>query len=367
MAARLCCCPNVAPGDFLVMAQKRKSPRKLLTDTYIKSRKPAATGGRDETIDLDHHRLRLRVTDAGHKSFIYLARFPGSPHPARRWLGDYPTTTLTKAREKAREWDDLLAKGIDPRTEQHRIEAEAERATKNATGNTFEARAGEYLRKHCKHHRQARETGRIIDKVLRPAWEGRPVDIITSRDVKDVITGIVDRGKPAMARNVLTVAKSFFDWAQELEYVETSPAAAIRPKKLIGVKNPRQRILDDNELRAFWRASEQLAYPFGELYRLLLLTGVRLREGADARWREFDLGKGLWTIPPERFKSDATHIVPLSRAALELLNGLPRFGGGDFLFSTTFGAKAVRGFSKAKAEIDELMAAELGEAPLPRG
>jgi integrase len=46
-------------------------------------------------------------------------------------------------------------------------------------------------------------------------------------------------------------------------------------------------------------------YPFGPLYRLLLLTGARKGELAGARWRELDLGKKIWRVPPERFKSNA--------------------------------------------------------------
>jgi integrase len=54
-------------------------------------------------------------------------------------------------------------------------------------------------------------------------------------------------------------------------------------------------------------------------------------------------------------KADAAHIVPLSDDALKLLNGPPRFDGGDFLFSTTFGKKSVNGFSKAKTILDREM------------
>jgi integrase len=59
-------------------------------------------------------------------------------------------------------------------------------------------------------------------------------------------------------------------------------------------------------------------------------------------------------------KSDAPHVVPLSTIAITILRSLPRFAGGDYLFSTTFGKKPVAGFSKAKARLDALMSKELG-------
>ena len=128
---------------------------------------------------------------------------------------------------------------------------------------------------------------------------------------------------------------------------------------------PRQRVLQDAELASLWRASEALGYPFGPLYQILLLTGARKGEVAGARWREFEPAKNVWVIPPERFKSNATHLVPLSAHASTIIEALPRFTRGDHLFSTTFGKKPVSGFSKAKARLDAMMTEELGNSPVP--
>jgi integrase len=53
-------------------------------------------------------------------------------------------------------------------------------------------------------------------------------------------------------------------------------------------------------------------------------------------------------------KGGRAHEVPLSPAAVGLLEGLPRWAGGDFMFTTTGGTKPINGFSKAKARIDNL-------------
>jgi integrase len=105
-----------------------------------------------------------------------------------------------------------------------------------------------------------------------------------------------------------------------------------------------------------------MGYPFGSMLRVLALTGQRKTEVSDARWPEFDLEAGLWTVPPERFKSGSTHLVSLVPDVVALLRGLPRFKRGDYLFSTTFGTKPVDGFSKAKARLDRLMLEKLREA-----
>ena len=111
-------------------------------------------------------------------------------------------------------------------------------------------------------------------------------------------------------------------------------------------------MLSDPEIAAVWRASGKLREPWRSFYRLLMLTGARKTEVSDARWREFDLAARLWTVPPERFKSDAAHIVPLSPAAVELLEQIPRGTSGDFVFSTTDGRIPIDGFSKMQGRLD---------------
>jgi integrase len=329
--------------------------RKNLSDTFITSKKRMpAKGERTLVMDTEHPRLGLRVTDRGHRSFVYVGRFPGSSNPTRRLIGDYPATTLAKARDKARQWDALIAEGIDPKIEQRRIKedrARQDRAEALASKNSFETRAREYLRTYCKDHRQAKSTARMIDVELMPHWRRRRIDDISSREIKALINSIAERS-PSVARNTLTTCKSFFGWAQEQEHIEASPAAAIRPQKLLGDKPIRQRILSDSEIRAFWDATGKLGYPYQHLYRLIALTGVRLHEASGATWAEIDLSKRVWVIPPERFKSDTYHTVPLSDAAMRLLDELPRFG--DYLF-TFNGRRPVNSFQVAKKRLDQLM------------
>src|SRR5262249_58063031 len=124
--------------------------------------------------------------------------------------------------------------------------------------------------------------------------------------------------------------------------------------RLIGAKRARQRVLADDEIAALWRASQQLGYPYGALVRFLLGTGVRKNEAARATWSEFDLVNRTWTIPRERFKSDAEHVVPLADATLELLASLPRWANSDLVFSAN-GRKPFRAFSAAKRALDAAM------------
>jgi integrase len=199
-----------------------------------------------------------------------------------------------------------------------------------------------------------------------PRWGDRPITDITTLDIRDAIKEVKDRA-PAQARNLLGYAKRLFAWAeaQHVYGIERNPAERLQPKDLIGRKLMRSRVLTDTELRALWNAAGKLGYPYGDVFRLLALTGQRKSEVAEARWREFDLPNHLWVIPPQRMKGDAAHEVPLTDDAVAILEKLPRFNNGDYVFSTTFGSKPVNGFSKAKVNLDHAMATELGGAVEP--
>jgi integrase len=137
--------------------------------------------------------------------------------------------------------------------------------------------------------------------------------------------------------------------------LEASPVAALKPDRLVGKQVVRKRVLSDEELRALWQATDALGYPFAPLVKLLALTGQRRSDVGEARWSEFDLGKKLWTIPAERYKTNAVHVVPLSDDAIAILEKLPRFNRGDCMFTTTFGVRPASGFSWLKARLDKLM------------
>jgi integrase len=330
----------------------RYAPR-ILSEPFVRSLKPAPAGQRYAVADLQCPGLKVRVTSTGAKSFILWRRFGGAKNPAARSLGKVGAITLAEARERARAWLELVAKGEDPKALE-RASREAEQDKRDATfGAVFE----DFVKRHLAGQRKARDVQREMKKDVLSVWRNKPLTAITHRDVTRLVEGIVDRGAPRQAHNVLTHIKVFFGWAVErgIYGIEASPADRIKPARLIGPKNVRQRVLTDAELAAFWRATGRLKYPAGPLFRMLLLSGQRKNEIAKSRWREFDLQKKLLVVPSERFKSDSTHLVPLSDDVMALLGTLPRWNAGDFLFSTTGGLKPANDFHKAKQRLDRHM------------
>jgi integrase len=167
--------------------------------------------------------------------------------------------------------------------------------------------------------------------------------------------------------------------------LEINPMTGVEPP---GPAKKRERVLEEHEIKAFWRAAGDTAWPFAAIYRLLLLTGARREEVAAMRWAELDFETGIWTLPAyedfvfKRRRRDKTeliegrtknrreHRVPLPAMALALLDrkaiDKAKAKGGypvasEFVFSTT-GITPPSGFSNAKRALDLRMAALLGSS-----
>ena len=228
----------------------------VLSDRLIKSRKPSPEGRRDEYRDAIVPGLALRVTDKGHKSFVLVARYPSHPsNPTRRALGDYGAVTLEGARRKAREWLELIQKGIDPKVEEARERAAAQRRQVNS----FAAVAADYLDRHAAGLKKSGEAKRIIEGEFVKRWGARPITDIMPEEVAAAIRAIVKRGSPYQAHNALGYIRGLFNWAIGTHQfgVTSSPCERLKPKALIGQREARDRVLTDTELRAVWNACRQ--------------------------------------------------------------------------------------------------------------
>jgi integrase len=353
--------------------------KKRLTDNLIAGLKPAPSGERLEIRDDLVSGFGVRVTDKGKKTFVLVARFPGSNNPTRRAIGEYPALSLHDAREEAKNWLLLIKRGIDPKDELERVRVEQARKRQN----TFEAVVADYLkdipsRNRSRHAEQDdREIRRELLASDRNKWMKKPIVDITDADVAELIAAIRDRPAPGMAYNTWGHIKAIFSWAMGPERRQgygliVNPVAHLQPKHFKLSKTVSTRTLNDDEIRAYWSAADATPYPLGQFYKMLLLTGQRKNEVAGARYSEISGSRSLWTVPPERFKSGQEHIVPLSDDVISLVGDLPKWSGddaGDCLFSTIKGAKPINGFSRAKSALDEAMLVHLKkgnpEATLP--
>jgi integrase len=348
--------PQSIPDD-VILGQQMKT---LITDRTLRGLKRAPAGKRTVIWDTAVPGLCVRVTDKGAASFNVMRRVKGQTAPVRRMLGvawtvPFPASValpypLATAREDARTMLLDMSRGIDPKTK-----AVAKiREDQARQANNFAAVAETFIQKHVRGLKSGHEVEATIRRELIDKWESKPIAEISRRDIAELIESVANDRK-YQAFKIFAYANKLFGWAVARHIIETSPCAGIKISDLAGRKEPRQRVLNDVEIRALWKATEGLSYPAAPFVRLLLLTGQRLREVAEAQWQEFDLEKALWTIPPERMKGGAAHEVPLARTTVEILGKLPRWTG-PFVFSTTGGERPISGFSKLKLKIDAAIA-----------
>lgn len=319
----------------------------------------------------------LKVTPTGGKIYVLQYRIarPGETAntPARRYtIGKHGNFTPEQARSRAKELTLLVASGIDPR-EKEANELAAKNAAKQAAAEqsrletelAFDRMADLWL-DHYEHEKGRRPSSiaqayMVVRNHLKPALRNTPLPHIGRTDLQPIIDAVPAKQK-AMRRTVFAYASIFFGWAMRRGCIPTNPLMSMAKPD---APKARDRVLTDAEVEAIWTASEVLPAPWGQLYRLLLLTGQRKSEVAGLRWEELDRSAALWTIPADRAKNDKVHIVPLSPPVLAELDAL--VGGTAWPTSgyvlTTTGRTSISGFSKAKRYLDDTIS--MGRAGEP--
>ena len=336
----------------------RRNSRYLTEPTIEKIRKPPK-GKRTEVFDSDAAGLVLRISDRGVRSWSVYFRFEdstGERKNQRVTLGGYPAIGIAEARRQARKARDQAAGGIDPRKARAQAQSESQATAERLL---FRNIAEGYIEARCQreegggpkmgHLKRGHETASVIRRHLLPAWGDRLIPEIRRLDLRDVTRPLV-ADKPMAAHRLHEVAKALFYWAVNEGFLDASPFAQMTAPV---EKHPRGRDLKHPEIKRLWAACEATPYPFGPLVELLVLTLQRRNEVAEMQWPEIDLSKAQWTIPAERSKSKRAHIVPLSKPAVQIIEGLPRYLGGAYVFTTTEGKRPVSGFSKMKARLDK--------------
>jgi integrase len=334
--------------------------RVMLTPTKVGGLKPAKLGQRYQVMDAMVPGFGVRVTESGNRTFILRTRFPGSDSPSRREIGKCDDITLSDAREKARRWRELVRQGIDPAEQAARDRA----AELQKRQTTFGAVAEDFIREKLPAERKGKDAEREIRRDLMPKWQAMPIKEVTDQHVSSLIKAKGRDGKVG-ARNLLALIKRFFRWATaQPEYgISVSPCANLRATDILGeMKRPKGRLLSNDELFALWRAAKRMPYPVGPAYRLLCLTALRLNEAVDGAWPEFNMRERIWVIPAERMKGKDSgkkqaraHAVPLTPDIIDVLEPLPRFNGGKYLFSTTNGRSSTWIGTKIKERLNRRM------------
>jgi integrase len=297
-----------------------------------------AKTGRVDHFDSSYPGLALRVSDSGRKAWTYFFRLKnGKVKLHRMTLGVYPAMSVEQAHQAWREAYDFVQAGRDPR---------AAGAVGAAAPTDIEGVIEEWIKKDQSKFRTAQVVKRRMQLYVIPSWKHRDVREISRRNCLDLIDSIADRGTVIAARRVHAHLHRFFNWCIGRGIIDANPLLnAEKP----GSEVSRDRVLDEVELVAVWRAASEIAAPYRDAVRLLILTGARRAEISSLRWDE--IRDGAISLEGARTKNGKPHIIPLSAPARAVLGGLER--KGEFVFTIT-GAVPIVNWGRAKKALDEI-------------
>ena len=286
--------------------------------------------------------LRLVVKPTGRKS--WLLRFQLAGRRREMGLGSFPEVTLKKARQDASNKRSQLSDGVDPlaaRDIERAAQREAQRMSE-AKQLKFETLAKEYCEAHGgtwsdkwrkgwlrklelyafdhigKLSAEEIGTSQVL-KVLQPIWTSKTR---TADELRGQIEQILDAAK---ARS-LRLGENPARWRGHLENLLS------RAEKKKARKREHFEALRWQDVPALMARLSANSTPASLATQLLIMTSARAHMVRFARWDEFDLEEGTWSLPDERMKMRIAFVIPLTEEVVTLVRSIPRIEGSPYLF-----------------------------------
>jgi len=295
-----------------------------------------------KSLTSDGNGLYFKVGVTGGTSWIFRYKFNKSS--TDMGLGGYPSVSLPDARGKASDARKLLANGINPKAarDSERERLSSERRAEDAKRVLFEQMANEYADAHGPGWSDKWRRGWLrklelyafdilgklpvgeietdhVLRVLQPIWLTKTR---TADEVRGQIELVLDAAKARSLRQGENPAR----WRGHLD------------KLLSRVEKKKARVREHfpamswQEVPALMARLAEIEFRAAVATRLLILTASRAHMVQAARWSEFNLQTGIWTLPAERMKMRKAFSIPLAPEVVTMLEALPRIEESNFLF-----------------------------------
>ncbi|WP_025153348.1 integrase [Morganella morganii] len=306
------------------MARKTKP----LTDTEIKAAKP-----QDKDYQLyDGDGLTLLIKSSGSKLWQFRYYRPYTKQRTKQSFGAYPAVTLSDARKLRAESRSLLAKDIDPQEYQK----DQIKNSQEAKTNTFQLVAERWweVKKSTVTEDYGNDIWRSLERDVFPAIGDISVTDIKAHILVQAIQPVQARGALETVRRLCQRINEVMIYAQNTGLIDAVPSINIgkafeKPKKKNMPSIPPDQL--PKLMQTMRTASISLSTRC--LFMWQLLTISRPAEAAEARWDEINFETKEWKIPAARMKMNREHTVPLSDAALAILELMkPLSGNREFIF-----------------------------------
>jgi Phage integrase family len=278
----------------------------------------------------------VRVMPSGAKSFVAVAR---DPYGKQVWATIESTDVIgiDESRERAREIIKRVKVGkpaVEPTP---------------AKPESFEVVAVNWLKRWVekKGLLSQPEIERCLNKYVYPHWRDREFVGIRRGDVTRLLDHLEDEHGARQADIVLAIIRKIGNWHATRDETYESPFVKGMGR---AASTKRDRMLDDDEIRAVWRQAEANG-TFGGIVRLALLTAQRREKIAAMAWDDVSID-GTWTIPMREREKGVGGALVLPESAVEIIRAQHRIKGNPYVFPGR-GAGHFNGFSPCKRAFDK--------------
>jgi len=259
----------------------------------------------------------LRVYPTGKKAFVLSYRHNGRKRMIT--IGQYGALTLDQAKKEAQKYLVDVIQGDDPLAVRE----------KERTGNTLKQLCAAYVDRHAIKKKSAHADIRRINTHLLPAWGALKASAIKRSDVAAIHAKIGKNNGEYEANRVLALLSKLFELAELWGFVdEGHPNPARGVQKFNEIQ--RDRYVTHEELPILIEAIQNEPNESAkQAIWLYLLTGLRKEELLNARWDNIDTDRN--EIKIEDTKNGKSHYLPLSAAALAMLDSIPKVDGNPYI------------------------------------
>ncbi|MFW0930554.1 tyrosine-type recombinase/integrase [Providencia sp. VP23HZSY-1] len=305
-----------------------------LTDAKVRAAKPL-----DKSYKLtDGDGMHLMVHTNGSKYWRLQYRFGGKQKMLA--LGVYPDISLAEAREKRDAARKLIANGFDPSEKRKEVKEEQQKEF-----NTFEkvARDWHATNKKWSEGHSNRVLKSLEDNIFATLGKRNIIELKT-RDLLEPIKAVEVSGRLEVAARLQQRVTAIMRYAVQSGLIDYNPAQDMAGAVATGKRVHRAALELKRLPELLQRIDDYKGRPLTKLaVKLTLLVFIRSSELRFARWDEIDFDNAMWTIPAEReaiegvkyshrgSKMRTTHLVPLSRQAIEILKQIYQFSGNNEL------------------------------------
>lgn len=261
----------------------------------------------------------LEVRQSGGATYYFIYQDPYGKLQTTK-IARYGDITFDQAKKIAKRRLSEVTLGGDP----------AAKKKEKKSIPTYASLAAQHVEYAKTYQRCPSNTESVLRCHVLPRWGKQRLNEITTQDIAKWFAEKIAQGlAPATIEKIRVVFSRSFELGRQwnISGADQNPVRNVPRRRF---KNARTKYLSTDDARRLLKAAGESANPqLQNIIGLLLLTGARKTELLRAQWQHIDLERKSWHIPTT--KTGVPRYVPLSQAALDIINELPRWDGCPWL------------------------------------